>query len=113
MKNKNSENYLEKIPAHKLNLSWSQDESGMVTLQRENKGIANRIAQVIIKKPKVSFIHLEKFGSFIWLQIDGKRDITEIGTLVKEQFGDEAEPLYERLCQYIKVLDSNGFITIN
>ena len=113
MKNKQTENYLEKIPVRMINLSWSQDENGMVTLERENTGVANRIAQFLIKKPKVSFIHLEKFGSFIWLQIDGKRNITEIGALVKEHFGDEAEPLYERLCQYIKALESNGFVTIN
>lgn len=113
MKKKQAENYLEKIPAHKSGLAWSQDENGIVTLERENKGIANHIAQLLIKKPKVSFIHLEKFGSFIWLQIDGKRDITDIGKLVKEQFGDEAEPLYERLSQYIRALESNEFITIN
>lgn len=113
MKKKQTENYLQKIPTRKSGLAWSQDENGIVTLDRENKGVANRIAQILIKKPKVSFIHLEKFGSFIWLQIDGNRDITTIGKLVKEQFGDEAEPLYERLSQYIRALESNGFITIN
>ena len=112
MKNK-SENYLKKIPAHKQGLGWSQDETGIVTLEMENRGIANRIAQKLIKKPKISYIHLEKFGSFIWLQIDGKRDIVQIGELVRERFGDKAEPLYERLAQYIKTLENNQFITFN
>lgn len=105
------ENFLERIPCKKREIIWSQDKDGMVTLQMENCGVMNRIAQKILKKPKVSYIHLEKFGSFIWTSIDGKRDILGIGELVSERFGDDAEPLYERLAQYIKTLHNNGFIT--
>ena len=110
---KKTENYLEKIPCHKNALEWSQDENGIVTLEVQNKGAANRIAQLLLKKPKISYIHLEEFGSFVWTSIDGKRDILAIGELVKERFGDKAEPLYERLAQYVKTLESNNFITIN
>ncbi len=112
MKNKQTENYLEKIPTHKTGLGWSKNESGIVTLEMENKGIANRVAQKLFKKPKISYIHLEEFGSFVWLQIDGKQDITAIGELVRQKFGKKAEPLYERLSQYIKTLESNGFVEL-
>ncbi len=112
MKKKQSENYLEKIPCINSKIKWSQDDGGLVTLEIENRGAANRFAQLVFKKPKISFIHLEEFGSFIWLQIDGQRDIFAIGRLLKERFGEKAEPLYERLAGYIKTLESNGFITI-
>lgn len=108
---KTKENYLEKIPRHKQGLNWSQDENGIVTLEMQNRGVANRVAQKLFKKPRVSFIHLEEFGSFVWLSIDGKRNILAIGELVKSQFGEKAEPLYERLATYIKTLQTNGFIT--
>ena len=109
---KQIDNYLEKIPTIKSELKWSTDGDGIVTLEMENRGIANRIAQWILKKPKISYIHLEEFGSFIWLQIDGKRDIAAIGTLVHERFGEKAEPVFERLSQYINTLCSNGFIVL-
>ena len=112
MKNK-TENYLEKIPQHKEGLAWSQDEKGIVTLEVENKGLANSIAQKLLKKPKISYIHLEEFGSFIWNVIDGKRDIIAIGKLTRERFGEKAEPLYERLSQYIKTLESYRFVELN
>ena len=32
--------------------------------------------------------------------------------LVKEKFGDEAEPLYERLALYIKTLENYGFVKV-
>ena len=111
--NKVGVNYLEKIPQKRQGFNWSQDSSGAVTLEIENKGFANRLAQKLLKKPKISYIHLEQFGSFIWQKIDGKRDIIAIGELTREHFGEKAEPLYERLSQYFRTLESYGFVTFN
>ena len=111
MKTKNSQNYLEKIPVTRQEITWKQDENNIVTLEIQNRGVANRIAQKLLKKPKISYIHLDEFGSFVWLQIDGKRDIIAIGESVREHFGEKAEPLYERLAQYLKTLESYKFIT--
>lgn len=110
MKKKESENYLEKRPVRADGLKWSADEKGMVTLDMENKGLANKIAQKLLKKPEISHIHLDETGSFIWPLIDGEKTIIDIGVSVKEYFGDKAEPLYERLAQYFRILESNGFI---
>ena len=109
-KQQQKENSLEKIPSRKEGINWSKDQNNLVTIEMENKGVANRIAQKLLKKPKISYIHLEEFGSFIWQLTDGKRDILSIGKEVREHFGDKAEPLYERLAQYILTLESNGFI---
>ena len=108
--NKLSENYLLKVPVHPEGLKWSADEQGTVTLEKPNRGIVNRLAQLILNKPEVSYIHLDKHGSFAWLNTDGERDITAIGVLVKEHFGEEAEPLYERLAMFYQIMDSYGFI---
>lgn len=110
IKKQKNENYLNKIPFHKEGLHWSQEQNGNVTLEMQNRGIANRMAQLILRKPKISYIHLEKMGSFIWMLIDGRSSILEIGKAVGMRFGDKAEPLYERLSQYIKTLESNGFV---
>ena len=109
-KNVISENYLEKIPCRSSLINWNTDEEGIVTLEIENKGWANRIAQKLFKRPKISYIHLDKLGSFVWPLIDGKTNITELGKLVDEKFGEEAHPLYERLARYFQILDSYHFI---
>ena len=105
-----SQNYLEKIPLRKEELKWSKDEDGKVTLEIENKGIFNRLAQKLFKKPKVSYIHLDEMGSFVWPLIDGEMNITEIAAKVDEHFGEKAHPLYERLAKYFQILDSYGFV---
>lgn len=109
MKKKISENYLEKVPA-RADVEWDTDSDGNVTLHIENKGVMNKIAQVLFKKPKVSYIHLDEMGSFIWQHIDGESDIIKIGESVKDHFGEKAEPLYERLAKYIQTLEAYKFI---
>ena len=112
MKKKPHKNYLDFVPPHKIERFTVNDE-GIVTLEIENNGVFNKIAQKLFKKPKISYIHLDEMGSFVWPYIDGKRDITEIGVLVREHFGDKAEPLYERLSQYFKTLESYGFVELD
>lgn len=112
MKKKNivSENYLERRPIRPERIKWSVDEEGSVTLDIENTGFFNRVAQKLFKKPKVSHVHLDKLGSFVWLLIDGEKDIVALGVLVKERFGQKAEPLYERLAKYFQILESYSFV---
>ena len=113
MKNKNNhlnENYLERIPMRSEYLDWSEEADGIVSLHIENTGIFNRIAQKLFKKPRITHIHLDELGSFVWPLIDGEKTILDIGTPVKEHFGDKAEPLYPRLAQFFRILDSYHFI---
>ena len=106
-----TENYLERIPVRNSLISWTQADDGIVTLEIENTGFFNTLAQKLFKKPKISYVHLDKTGSFVWPLIDGNADILALGEAVKEEFGDEAEPLYERLAKFFQILSSYNFIT--
>ena len=105
-----SENYLEKIPVKNENIQWKQDENGAVTLEIENTGFFNTVAQKFFKKPKISYVHLDENGSFLWPLLDGEKSILDLGVLVKEHFGEKAEPLYERLAKYFQILESYKFV---
>ena len=107
---KQKANYLDYIPKQNGLFPYRENEKGNVEIARKNRGLFNRIAQLFFRRPKVSYIELDVFGSFIWKQIDGKKDVYEIGKLVKAKFGQEAEPLYERLTEFLHILRSNEFI---
>lgn len=105
-----SKNYLDFVPIHNEQYVYKLDDQGNVTILVENKGICNRIAQCFFGKPKISYIHLDEMGNFIWPFMDGKRTIYEIAGIVHEKFGEKAEPLYHRLALYLKSLERYGFI---
>ena len=110
MAKKNKDNFLDYIPKHNSLYEYHTNEKGNIEIKMVNKGLFNRIAQIFFKRPKVSWIELPGMGTFIWNQIDGKRNVYEIGQLLKNEYGQEAEPLYERLCTYIKSLHNSCFI---
>lgn len=111
-KKKRQQNYLDLIPERALELSWSKDEEGIVTLEVENTGIFNRIAQKLFKRPKYTKVHMEKYGSFLWPLIDGERTVMELADLQKEEFGEEVEPLYPRVVKYMQIMESYNFIKL-
>lgn len=108
---KKKANYLDNIPAIGGDIVWEKDDENLVIVVQEHEGIYSKIAQKFFSSPKQSKIHLDAFGSFVWLQIDGESDIYEIGKKVKDQFGKKAEPLYERLSTFFATLKDVGFIT--
>lgn len=109
-KNIINENYLDRRPIRHPDINWSEDGQGIVTLEIENTGFFNRIAQKFFKKPKISYIHLDENGSFIWPILDGEKTILDIGKSVDEKFGEAAHPLYERLAKFFQILESYNFI---
>ena len=109
---KSAENFLDKVPHTREDIKYTQDDQNIVTLNIENKGVFNTIAQKLFKKPRISYIHLDEMGSFVWPLIDGEKNIYQIAEFVKEHFGEKAEPLYERIAKYFQILESYGFVKL-
>lgn len=106
---KNKYNYLDNIPVINGDIVW-KEHNGLVTVDQEHKGLYAKLAQKIFKTPRVSHVDLDYFGSFVWMQIDGTRSIYEIGKIVKAEYGEAAEPLYERLSKFFYTLKDVDFV---
>lgn len=103
-------NYLDLIPEREPSLRWHRDLKERVILEVENTGIMNSIAQKVFNRPRYTKVHLDEQGTFIWPLIDGQRTIADIAALVKEHFGEAAEPLYPRIVKYFQIVESYHFI---
>lgn len=107
---KKEENFLDYIPKRNQRFAYQTNEKGYIEIAVLNTGFMNRVLQLVCKKPKISYVELEEMGSFLWEQMDGIKTVYELGVLEKQEFGEKAEPIYERLCTYLKVLRKSGFI---
>ncbi len=110
MAKKKSENYLDFIPIMNPKNDWSAGEDGIVTIHMVHHGFYASIAQKFFHTPRVSHIKLDEYGSFLWKEIDGEHTVGQLAQRMKEQFGDQAEPLYDRLVKYMQILRNNEFI---
>ena len=103
-------NFLDFTPCRNPLYTWDMDSAGIVTVHVVNKGFYNWLAQRLFHRPRVSHIQLDGYGSFIWKQLDGKRTVFEVSTLMQEKFGSEAEPILERVVQFLRILYRNQFV---
>jgi coenzyme PQQ synthesis protein D (PqqD) len=111
-KEKKEENYLDYIPEKSPNCKWVDKEDGIVQIIVDRDSLFERIVRKLFFTPESYKVDLDRIGSFIWNRIDGKRNLYDIGQLLKVEFGEDIEPLYERLIQYINILKNNKFIKL-
>jgi hypothetical protein len=104
-------NLLELVPSRTM--KWESDEKGLVILLKP-KFQSRLLLRHLIPRMKNPYfkIKLDKIGSHFWAQCDGRRTIREIAELQKQKFGEEVEPLYERISQFLQTLQKNRFITL-
>lgn len=107
---KKEKNYLEYVPSKNSNLSYRRNEKEMVIIQVERNGFFDKLSQWLFFAPKVTYIKLDIFGSFIWNHIDGNKNIYELGKLLEKRYGKEVNPIYERLSVYFEILKTNELI---
>lgn len=109
-KKSKEDNYMDYVPMYNPLFPYTVREDGRVQVTVTNKGVFHRIAQLFLGRPEYSYIELDEFGTFIWQQIDGKRSIYVICMLVRDRFGRQAEPLFERAVIFFQILRKNAFI---
>jgi hypothetical protein len=98
----------------KRHFTWEiNDETGYVLIIRPKfiSPFWQKIFNPFLKS-KHFRIKLDELGSAVWLAMDGKNTIEDIGKILGEQFGKEIEPIYERLIKFTLQLHREKFIDI-
>lgn len=86
---------------------------GRMVLEIENKGAFNTIAQKLFGNPDIRRYIWMTMAHFIWPLIDGRKTVEDIVALVKDEFGEKAEPLYPRIVKYFQIMESYHFVNFN
>ena len=92
------------------NWPWRVKDNGFVEIDMENRGFFNSIAQKFFKKPRISHISLDKYGSILWQALDGKATVSDILKKMTEAFPSESDKMLNRVVQFLATLERTGFI---
>ncbi len=102
-------NFLELIPERAY--EWVEQENGRVSILVPKYG-TSRLGLWLarrLKKPYI-FIKLDEVGTAVWLACDGRTTIRQIGIQLQQRFGDQIEPVYERMAIFFRALDREKLI---
>ena len=110
---KNSEqiNLLELIPERLFSHSVSDEEGVIVDMPRFHVPWMQKYLVPATKNPFIK-IKLDAFGSHVWNLCDGNKNIGEISESLTGQFGDEVQPVHERLATFFRQLKDRGFVRL-
>jgi len=105
---KNNEDVLNIIYKICDNLEYEVDKDNIVTiLEKQDHKVQKFFRKLKFKIPECKKIILDEFGSLIFLQIDGKKNVKDIGESLEAKYGDKVHPLYERLLLFLNHIDIN------
>jgi hypothetical protein len=110
-KKKPALNLLELVPERLRD--FEVDDEGIVTVNtpRFKQEWMRRHFVPRWKNPSIR-TRLDAVGSHIWLSIDGTRNVADVAAVCVDRFGDDIQPVYDRLPVFIRAMRDRGFITL-
>ena len=88
-------------------IDYEVDNKIVTILEKQDHPIQKFFRKLKFKIPLYKKIKLDEYGSFVFLQIDGKKTVEEIGKNLEEEYGENTHPLYERLLMYLNHIHVN------
>lgn len=113
MKKKNAEppNMFDLCPRQLVGWEPGENELVVVLVPKFRNRFALKWVMPRLSKPYVR-VKLDQLGSFTWKQCDGKTTVAEIADRMKNKFGEEAEPVDERVPAFVLKLVKTDLLAI-
>ena len=94
-------------------IAWERSGDGCITLiyPKFRTRFLQKYLLPLLPKPNFR-IRLDKYASFIWLRCDGQMEVAQIAMEMRAAFGEQIEPVYERIGLFLKRMESEQFIVI-
>lgn len=95
------------------NLEWEKDANGIVTLNvpKFRHPLVVKCFVPLMAKPSIR-VKLDAIGSLVWENCDGATPVSVITKKMQEAFGEEAEPVYDRIGRFLSQLERDKFLII-
>ncbi|GFZ33062.1 hypothetical protein CSC2_35880 [Clostridium zeae] len=104
----NNEDVLNIIYKISDSIEFEVDNESIVTIMiKQDHKVQNFFRKLKFRIPEHKKLSLDEYGSWIFLQIDGKKNVKAIGESLEEKYGDKVHPLYERLLLFLNHIDTN------
>ena len=109
-KNESDANYMDLVFVVRDGVRFDAADPNKVVVDMENTGFFNRVAQKFFKRPPVSHIALDQYGSAVWMSMDGKRTVYDVVRKMEAAFPDEKADMLKRVVAFFRMLERYEWI---
>ncbi len=104
---------LSQVPVLKPELDFEVRDGIVYIIQYHNSKAHKFLRKFKKNIPEKTETKFDEISSRIFILIDNERSVYEIGQIISQEFGEDAEPLYERVVVYFDGLAANlNYITL-
>lgn len=103
----NNEDILNLVFKISNNICYEVEDETVTILEKQDHFIQKIFRKLKFKIPMYKKIELDEYSSFVFLQIDGKKTVKEIGYNLESAYGEDSQPLYERLLMFLNHIECN------
>lgn len=104
---KEIKNILTMIPVRVY--EWEEKEKVTVKVPRFRSKVGQKFCR-LVKKKRTYNVNLDKYSSAAWKLCNGKRSVGAIGKALRDQFGEDIDPINERIATLFDIMEANGLI---
>lgn len=102
-------NLYDLIPQKKYNFEVNSENLVTILIPKFSNKFLVQHLMPRLRHPYIK-IKLDEIGSAVWLEIDGKKTVGEIASILETKFGEKIQPIEERLSKFFAQLNSHHFI---
>lgn len=101
---------LQLVPQRKVQWRQEADRVQLMVPRFREPMIGPWLQRIIPEHKKFIRVPLEHRGSFLWLNMDGRRTVKDLTDILVKSGGDDSDQIYERVSMYVMNLYQNRFI---
>ena len=79
----------------------------VTVLEKQDHKFQKFFRKLKFRIPEYKKTSLDEYGSCVFLLIDGKKTVKDIGESLEVKYGDSVHPLYERLLLFLNHIEVN------
>lgn len=106
---KRQNNLMVKRPAGREHVAAIEDEQQLVVYHNH---WLSKLCSRFFRTPQQTYIKLDAYGAFVWRHCNGEYTVADIARLMGEEFGEQAEPVLERLIVFLRMLLGRKLIVL-
>ncbi|MBN2430863.1 MAG: PqqD family protein [Acidobacteria bacterium] len=102
--------WMDLIPRRTYDHELTDEGKVVVIIPKFQRPPFNRLMRRM-KAPNIR-VKLDGIGSFVWLHCDGERNVSTIVRILRDEFGETAEPAEERVHLFFQQLQRGGMVRL-
>jgi hypothetical protein len=105
-------NLLELTPEQRVGWETAENGTVVVLVPKFHHELLVKWLVPRLKYPNVR-VKLDKLGSFVWKQCDGRTTVADMAARLRTEFADSAESAEDRIRTFLLMLEKSDLVNLN